>query len=671
MCGLKHKANILRITSFIVLVFVFTTLAYYLDNVKFYGEFEIRVHNLEGIDFTDFFDASLVSFLGDTIGLFHDSGILRNNPEWYGKGLILSSEYPVTDTMVLVLTLPSKKELVLTEQLFNVPEVFENGFENDGVLGKINSLWFLKLMFVFSMIVILICIFIILYSSKIMSVLIKVKKRKVVKQIFIIIILCSSLIIVLFVINRFYHPDTNGHYNVVKDFSGKSKLIIQSDTLCNASDFFTHVIVIEDTAKTGLEFVFSYNGNFGFNEDTLLSKISSTGKENTYNIDDFIFKALSFVHSTTYHKRPEIKLQRSGALLKPDLMLNSIPYGLCSDRSYVLSNLLGKAGYVTRIINIRSKHTFLEVFNRGEWVMLDPDFGLMFTNAFGNPVSFEELLADSMITPVKVYSKELFFSGFGDILDVDTLFSVLKKNYYMEEGVSYNNGRSDEFLNGYFCLPKGSKLEFPYHYRDGSATVMKIVIPGTYSGKVKVPLIIAEIRNSEISITNYIIESGILYDDFYVKGKDVEIYAYLNPVFLEHSCGMTSVELYYTGTVAPLLSSREAKDSVMLCNCLTCCNIGGYSELSVGFAEKLKVSEDKPAELIEILHSYILESEFPDERKDILERFLAQNEEVLSNNYFWFEYPEVFEYILKIFNSGESVDEMNNFINLHLALDIQ
>jgi SAM-dependent methyltransferase len=154
-------------------------------------------------------------------------------------------------------------------------------------------------------------------------------------------------------------------------------------------------------------FVFPHFGgyrvecSFGVFKCLLLDPAAGKDKQ---ALEIFRFATENIVHSSI--DRPTISPWGTRTrYIRPDLLLHKLflsdqPLGLhCDSAAEVTGYLLHLNGYLVREIwlvdpQINSGHVVLEVFlpERGEWIMLDPDFGVVVTDRTGVPLGTADIV---------------------------------------------------------------------------------------------------------------------------------------------------------------------------------------------------------------------------------------------------------------------------------------
>ncbi len=515
---LKHKKNILfRIVIIIAFLGCLSLYFHYVYKIKFYDNFNVSLFDKNGRCVSRIFDVYGISYLGDTLNLFIDKDKHIKHRHVYFSELKIKPNYYYTDTLFIKSS--SKQENFKLDSfiIVNNNEVaLLNNYKGINLFGKIKDIKPVRYISIILFFVLLALILVFVRSKETLSFFDTISKRN--KLIFIIFI----IVIIVIVLFLFFCKSDVKPIKRESDSYNTLSLDYYPKTILDG-----YQITIEDTLKTGLEFIFSLNNNFWFNKDALLKGVNSIDIDDGIIKDKEIVKACKFIVSKTYHKHPCKKIFDNEILQNPYLLLNSTGYGLCSDMTFSLCYILENMRYKTIVRDVKSFHTFPEVFNGQKWLMLDPDFGLIFQNYSGEIASLNELQNGKTLSNINL-SDEKYIHNI--INFVKPYPEELKDTYLMDSLVSYTTLIEKDLGSLYFKLPPSAKIKFPIYVDSINTYLFKLIIPGNYKGELKIPLLIHSIKNNTNTRTDSLLNNKELFNRFEVSGKNIEVYAHINPL---------------------------------------------------------------------------------------------------------------------------------------------
>jgi len=300
------------------------------------------------------------------------------------------------------------------------------------------------------------------------------------------------------------------------------------------SDTTLPYIIIKDTGGVGLDFTFSLNNLFWFHPDSMISYIHKIPVKDSFNTKKEIIQAWQFVNSFTFHRTPLTQTDKK--IHSPEIMINSIGYGFCDDRTASLCMVWEKMGYKYRIYNVIDHHVFPEVYDGKKWMMFDPDYGILLLTENNEIASIADIRSFIKLTPFKNDYKN--WDPYLQINIVMAYPKLLQDIYLKADKSRINNWFADEveWEKTSFKLPPFTKVEFPIYIDNIISPLCKITIPDYYYGTIQLPLVIHQIINADVNLlqnhkTDGVnIEAELVSGKVDVKGTDVVIYAYMNPI---------------------------------------------------------------------------------------------------------------------------------------------
>lgn len=626
-----------------ILLFLFVGFyIHYTAAVKFYRPFYITVSNKESASITDLFEIYGVSYFGDTTNLNPKDGRFYNCDKCYFVKLGIRNNYFIKDTLIVKYF---DADEVLIEYVINGKDssLFNTNCKACGLLDKISLVSFIKKI---TLILVLICIFLIILLIQSKKILLYIKRKRIESHVlyirillFILIGFAIVLLYIFLIVNKLV-PET-------KNFNNS---IVVEHRLESVYD--EYVITIEDTARVGLEFVFSLNGNFWFSADSLLASVRNMDVDKVFEQDKEIVQAWKFVSNNTYHRMPETKFINNRIFDKPSILLNSLGYGSCSNRAQALCTIWENMGYKTRIWNVKNLHSFPEVFNGNKWAMLDPDYGLLLLTEEGQIASLNDIQFDTLLVPVMSGGDD-FICNTENMIDT---FPIRLKNVYQNDTLSsYYMLPDKEIDDMFFKLPVGAKLIFPIYIDSLASYVLKVFIPGFFDGEVNIPLLINSVVNNENMLTDSLSRCGVLYDSFTICGENIVISALINPLlFIPKKNKQISLSYYTNNTWYPEIKifNKPAHYEVDLFKVISYLsesvteNKSQYLEKSKNYLRQLNLTivgwED--VEKIIELHSY--GKEYPMHKMDIIKRVFLSEMFTDERFLYWINCPENIALIL-------------------------
>ncbi len=654
----KLNRNIVRYLSVFIMFMLLLMSAFfthYVNKISFYGDFNLEVTNNKGENITELIDVYGVTYFDDTIKIYSENNFFLNCKKCYFTEILLQSNYILNDTIFVRL----EQDQISQDYILDTVDKFHfHSLRNNSESGFLSKIISIRIFFLFALIILslIVLIFIsIIYSSSLLKILNKDNNRLFRKSITIsFIVFC--LISGFFFFKWFYHHDEPTEILSQISYEKVHSKKFDLDTVGNA-----YQIVIEDTSGKGIEFVFSLNGKFWFNIDSVMSFTREQFSSEEMNLNSEMLSVLNFVSTYSYHRYPEQELVENDLLNNPYIILNSTGYGICSNRSIMLCAILDRMGYLTRIVNVEGYHTFIEAFNGEKWILLDPDYGLAL-ESLGELISLEQFQEDSLGFPV-IESDNQFFCNVENL--VKAFPERLKQIYFKDSLISYLNYRSIENEDLYFCLPSGTRIIFPVYDSISDRYLMKIKIFGHYKGNLRVPLLISSIENNSNKKTEQLLNEMSLFNSFDVEGDDIEIYALVNPLLFSSNYSMNEFEFSYyskNGSI-PLIDiiERNSSNDVFL-ESKSLVNLIKKEE-----SEYLKIASnclDNNGGVINGWNGFVIllkKYGIFNENEMLVKNMILQNDIDESEFLAWLEKPENLAIILIILDNPDKKDNLVTF----------
>ncbi len=298
----------------------------------------------------------------------------------------------------------------------------------------------------------------------------------------------------------------------------------------------TGFVKIENTGSNIVKFRFVINDKFWFSPNDLISYIREMECKTSLSVPCEVFNAAVIMSEFSFHQ-PPVTLKEQ-ILTNPIIILNSLGFGLCDDRSCALVRIWQQMGYKSRCVHLGG-HAVAEVFVNGKWNMFDVDNNIFFTNKQSEIQSVEQIgvLKESLVLRQIVNSYRL-----------SQLYFLLNKTKYFELFSStYNNGYSDsiplmtEQSPGFFSLLPGSFIEFRITTTADPIShdnFCRIHIPNHTEGIISIPFVIHHIEGSGLifNFSNAMISNAHTRPSppgrYYITSKGMDIYAFVNPTLI-------------------------------------------------------------------------------------------------------------------------------------------
>lgn len=659
----KNNTNLTLFRLGLIILLFSSTFFYchYINSIKVYDDFTVSVFDNNGENISDYFGLFGVSNFGDTIDFVCTEGKFFNNKDGFYKELDLIYNYHNIDSVTVVFSNNNNTETHSYTAYYQSNYIIKNLFGNNSFFNKIRIINFLKII---SIIFIVFLITGLIIFTKLNVIILALKRIQTWQKSK--LILLTSIIVFLFL--AYIACVLLKQYRETDTYPDFRNVMIKKIPLARYSD--SYIITIEDTAKTGLEFVFTLNDNFWFHQDSLLKHIHNLQVEDSFHTRKEIVQAWKFVCKNSYHSCTMSEIELEKTVQFPSLMLNSVGYGQCSDRAQLLRSLWIMMGYKVRIANIKSYHTFPEVFDGEKWMMLDPDFGLLLLNEAGRISSLTEIINDAALFPIK-FTENNFICNYTDMICQYPTW--LEKIYKMDSLLSYSKSLNYKFENTYFELPVGSKVVFPIYSDNINGCLLKIIIPDFYSGNVRIPLLIKSLINNENSKTDSLIKSGHLFGKFEIRGRNIEIQAYINPLLFMFKDQDTVAFNYYTNsTVFPKITILKYTDtsnyiySITKLLPLIAENKDKYLEISDSYLKKFKLKITDWAEFQNIIAMHYVNGIYPEQKILLLKNIMFSDKKIQNAFYDWINYPENLALILILLdrceNNNDYIDFWESFI---------
>lgn len=324
--------------------------------------------------------------------------------------------------------------------------------------------------------------------------------------------------------NNASHKHKEGIYDSVKI---QSKKIVLSD----GSGF----VKIENTSNDIVIFSFSVNDKFWFSANDLISYIREIDCQPPLSVPREVFNAAVILTKYSFHQSPVMLKEQT--LTNPTIILNSLGFGLCDDRSCALVRIWQQMGYRSRCAHLGG-HAVSEVFVNGRWIMFDVDNNVFFTNDQSEIQSVEQIGASK---------DNLVLQQIIDNFSFSQLYFLLNKTQYFEMfSTTYNNGYTDsiplpEQETEFLSLLPGSYIEFRVTTTESLMphdALCRIHIPNKSEGLMHIPFVIHHVEGSGLlfSFARAMmpnVNTGPLHPGkYYVSSRGMDVFAYVNPALL-------------------------------------------------------------------------------------------------------------------------------------------
>ncbi|MGM0650709.1 MAG: hypothetical protein ACQES1_09420 [Bacteroidota bacterium] len=339
-------------------------------------------------------------------------------------------------------------------------------------------------------------------------------------SIFIIAITCFACIIIISCKQQTHHTPPEMPY-------------VQQDSLYSGNK--KNAVLITNTHDTSVFIQFQINNKFWFNKAQLLNEIKQMDGDSLPGVSKNAANAWRFVMQNSFHVA-ETPLPKSYRY-SPAIFINSIGGGLCSNRNASLCHIWDKLGYKSRCIHLDG-HLITEVFDNGNWRMLDADFHNYFLND-NNKVAGYKALEKNIDNMEYAYDPDFcnmqLFSFINDQTLYNTLYTTTDNNE-IQNWYKHHIPWPDVYLE----LPPHASLTLPVENKQTKPdySLALLNIPGNFFGTVNIPFAFFPDENTDIfgmyAYNNSFNKSKMYPPGKYtINGNNSNIYLYVNPLFCE------------------------------------------------------------------------------------------------------------------------------------------
>ncbi|CAB1084452.1 hypothetical protein D1AOALGA4SA_11972 [Olavius algarvensis Delta 1 endosymbiont] len=280
-------------------------------------------------------------------------------------------------------------------------------------------------------------------------------------------------------------------------------------------------LLIENKSQKSAVFRVKLNNGFFYDIPDIIKAIKDLEPEFAGEPD--YRKAWRFVGHKIFEGRP--LTQEHKWPHNPYVLLNSIGFGFCDDKSAVLSSLWKMLGYKSRVWTLEG-HVVPEIFIKDHWEMYDPYYKAYYLDTLGNVADVTTLMNNP----------NLIYKPLNPISNKKGAYEYFSTNSYSTKLARIYSSSADNKISTWFsdpvhayrlniAIPPGGTFEFPARYenelrignisnRQNFANA-KLTIPAGWTGSVSIPLVIHSIKGKgDIAFNGntYKIESAKLND---------------------------------------------------------------------------------------------------------------------------------------------------------------
>jgi hypothetical protein len=305
--------------------------------------------------------------------------------------------------------------------------------------------------------------------------------------------------------------------------------------------------------------------------------------EEEYTDEPIWMKAFRFVCKNTWHDELVTRYEWA---YSPFVLVNSLGGGMCGFRSAVLTNILKELGMEARSWSLNG-HVVTEVNTGHKWILLDPDLGVYYYNSNNEIASYLEICSNpELIThpcsPVLNSESKSYIRAYSN--ETSALYSSINDN---EEFVT-DFPEELKTTDLIFSIPAGGIFTFPFNKRcEGNFyAYSELKLPDGYTGKIKIPLVIAGIvgfgdvkyQNEIFSIEDFDFKKNVLDNhemaleiEIIENRGGVKIYYFVNPLvydfipdskILLKGRNLEKVEIKYSENADLVISKPFAEDTL-------------------------------------------------------------------------------------------------------------
>lgn len=488
-----NKILYIKISVVSLSTILFLMCSLYFIKISIYGNQRILFYDNDNNNITQNFDVSGITFMGKEYNLFNQGDyIVINSSSYFCKLKINYIDTLLNDYKVIMYDIDNDKVPATT--LDKETNIIKKKKQELDLYNKINSNYLLKYLFIFGIFHFIFTIFLIFLFFF---------KRKCTIFLFTLPILIF-IAIILIILNL------NQKQINLKPISNQLSL--------HSTDTTYSIVNVSDTLGLESIFTFSVDNKFWFHEDSLIRYIHSIPVNDTFGTRKEIIQAWKFVYSNTFHS-VNFKCDNKTT----DLMLNSIGFGLCDNRTLIFCSIIETLGYKIRIIDLKDQHTFSEVYDN-KWKLLDVDYGLAFEES-GYLLSVEELKSADKFNAIQAAFPMKFLNNIASFIDTIPPGLIDK---YCSDSIVISEPYTLQFINSKFILPPYFSMQMPIFDSILKTHLIKIGIPRVNDYIIKLPLLVERVYNVEKFIR-------LSYDTYLISGSDIEIYLRINPLLFLNS----------------------------------------------------------------------------------------------------------------------------------------
>jgi len=288
---------------------------------------------------------------------------------------------------------------------------------------------------------------------------------------------------------------------------------------------------------------FSIDNRLWLTKQSMLNYIRNYDAKRLPDTDTIISKAFFFVIDFTEHKSQIYMPKKYG--YSPDVLINSLGYGICSNIGAVLANILIEMGYKSRCVQLGG-HLVTEVFDKGKWKMLDADNEIYF-------VKNDKIASVQQIAEENDNCKPIWGHNFRNI------FNEIFPESYMSFYSSIKNNTVESLYteniawdNKHISLPPQSNLQIPVYNpnapKNTSYFFGRLRIPKPYYGAIEIPFVMHSVTGSGHVFNLHSI--GLHSNKQYVPGvywgfsDSIDVYFYVNPLIFDFESSMITVDVF-------------------------------------------------------------------------------------------------------------------------------
>jgi hypothetical protein len=270
---------------------------------------------------------------------------------------------------------------------------------------------------------------------------------------------------------------TDGHSEVRREFMFNSTPVRSQRSLQVADPAFGALGIV-NTADVPVSFKLRINDRiFVADRETMLTE--ALAQPSGIRRDDDVARLWAYVNRQTMHFS---SLTAALWAHDPAVLVNSIGFGMCDDRTMALAYLVQMLDIPVRVWDVEG-HVIPEVFVNDRWEVWDPDYGVVYFDEQGNVMSLANLqLRPDLIThPVDPVRPSLADQAYGEVL-ADLYASASNNrlvNYYYLHSVAEQTFK--------ISLPAGGRLTIGGQHGATPATYLGVPATDFASAVLELP----------------------------------------------------------------------------------------------------------------------------------------------------------------------------------------